>query len=46
MTTKPLCPGGKSWQASDNAVTPRLGVTYDLTDTLAVYADTARSSNT
>jgi iron complex outermembrane receptor protein len=36
-------PGGKSWQASDNAVTPRIGVTYDLTDTVAVYADTARS---
>jgi iron complex outermembrane receptor protein len=36
-------PGGKSWQASDNAVTPRIGVTYDLTETLAVYADTARS---
>jgi iron complex outermembrane receptor protein len=36
-------PGAKSWQASDNAVTPRIGVTYDLTDTLAVYADTARS---
>ncbi|VVM93430.1 Ferrichrome outer membrane transporter/phage receptor [Pseudomonas fluorescens] len=35
--------GGKNWQASDNAVTPRLGVTYDLTETLAVYADTARS---
>ncbi|WP_247842703.1 TonB-dependent siderophore receptor [Pseudomonas sp. MWU12-3103b] len=36
-------PGGKSWQASDNAVTPRIGVTYDLTETLAIYADTARS---
>ena len=36
-------PGGKSWQVSDNAVTPRIGVTYDLTETLAVYADTARS---
>jgi iron complex outermembrane receptor protein len=36
-------PGAKSWQASDNAVTPRIGVTYDLTETLAVYADTARS---
>ncbi|RBH52886.1 MULTISPECIES: TonB-dependent siderophore receptor [Pseudomonas] len=36
-------PGGKNWQASDNAVTPRIGVTYDLTETLAVYADTARS---
>ncbi|PNG28814.1 MULTISPECIES: TonB-dependent siderophore receptor [Pseudomonas] len=36
-------PGGKSWQASDNAVTPRMGVSYDLTETLALYADTARS---
>ncbi|WP_248747298.1 TonB-dependent siderophore receptor [Pseudomonas sp. MWU12-2037] len=36
-------PGGKNWQASDNAVTPRIGLTYDLTETLAVYADTARS---
>lgn len=36
-------PGGKSWQASDNAVTPRIGVSYDLTETLAFYADTARS---
>ncbi|MDD1017506.1 TonB-dependent siderophore receptor [Pseudomonas sp. TNT2022 ID1048] len=36
-------PGGKSWQASDNAVTPRIGVSYELTETLALYADTARS---
>lgn len=36
-------PGGRSWQASDNAVTPRIGVTYDLSDTVAIYADTARS---
>ncbi|QZI68010.1 TonB-dependent siderophore receptor [Pseudomonas protegens] len=36
-------PGGKSWQASDSAVTPRIGVSYDLTETLALYADTARS---
>ncbi|WP_300626744.1 TonB-dependent receptor [Pseudomonas sp.] len=34
---------GKNWQAADNAVTPRLGVIYDLTDTVAVYADAARS---
>ena len=27
---------GKSWQAADNAVTPRVGVIYDLTDTVAV----------
>lgn len=33
----------KSWEASDNAFTPRVGVIYDLTDTLAVYADAARS---
>jgi iron complex outermembrane receptor protein len=36
-------PGGKSWEASDHAVTPRVGLSYDLTDTIAVYADTARS---
>jgi iron complex outermembrane receptor protein len=35
--------GGESWKASDNAVTPRVGLSYDLTDTVAVYADTARS---
>ena len=34
---------GKSWQAADNAVTPRVGGIYDLTDTVAVYADAARS---
>ncbi|NHN68433.1 TonB-dependent receptor [Pseudomonas sp. AF76] len=31
------------WDASHNATTPRLGVIYDLTDTVAVYANTARS---
>ena len=36
-------PGGRSWQVSDNAVTPRMGVSYDLTETFAIYADTARS---
>ncbi|WPO00310.1 TonB-dependent siderophore receptor [Pseudomonas sp. MUP55] len=35
--------GAKNWQAADNAVTPRVGVMYDLTDTVAVYADAARS---
>jgi iron complex outermembrane receptor protein len=35
--------GGKSWEASHNAVTPRVGLSYDLTETIAVYADTARS---
>ena len=35
--------GVKPWSASDNAVTPRVGVTYDLTDTVAIYADAARS---
>lgn len=33
----------RSFEKSDNAVTPRLGLIYDLTDTLAVYANTARS---
>ena len=27
----------------ENGVTPRLGLIYDLTDTVAVYANTARS---
>ncbi|MCE0460704.1 MULTISPECIES: TonB-dependent siderophore receptor [Pseudomonas] len=36
-------PGSRNWDTSHNAVTPRLGVTYDLTDTVAVYANTARS---
>ncbi|ERH47345.1 TonB-dependent siderophore receptor [Pseudomonas simiae] len=35
--------GGKNWKASDNSVTPRVGAIYDLTDTLAIYADAARS---
>lgn len=36
-------PGVSPFQAADNAVTPRVGVIYDLTDTVAVYADAARS---
>ncbi|MCV9918807.1 TonB-dependent siderophore receptor [Pseudomonas sp. BT-42-2] len=36
-------PNTQGWQAADNAVTPRFGVIYDLTDSLAVYANTARS---
>jgi iron complex outermembrane receptor protein len=36
-------PGSRNWNVTDSAVTPRLGVTYDLTDTVAVYANTARS---
>jgi len=36
-------PNSASWEAADNAATPRLGLIYDLTDTLAVYANTARS---
>ena len=36
-------PGAVDWTAADNAVTPRLGLIYDLTDTVAVYASTARS---
>lgn len=35
--------GGRNWTAADNAVTPRVGVIYDLTDSVAVYADAARS---
>ncbi len=36
-------PGAQGWDAADNAVTPRFGLIYDLTDTVAVYANTARS---
>ena len=36
-------PGSRNWDVTDSAVTPRLGVLYDLTDTVAVYANTARS---
>lgn len=32
-----------SWDQAHNAVSPRMGVLYDLTDSLAVYANTARS---
>ncbi|MEE4860294.1 TonB-dependent siderophore receptor [Pseudomonas alliivorans] len=34
---------GVPFTNSDNAVTPRLGLIYDLTETVAVYANTARS---
>ncbi|RRV04485.1 TonB-dependent receptor [Pseudomonas sp. v388] len=36
-------PGIRGWNSSDNAVTPRLGLTFDLTDDIALYANTARS---
>ena len=36
-------PGSRNWDKTENAVTPRLGVIYDLTDTVALYANTARS---
>jgi iron complex outermembrane receptor protein len=32
-----------SWDQAHNAVSPRFGLVYDLTDSLAVYANTARS---
>lgn len=32
-----------SWEQAHNAVSPRFGLVYDLTDSLAVYANTARS---
>lgn len=32
-----------SWDQAHNAVSPRFGLIYDLTDSLAVYANTARS---
>ncbi|MCD5995487.1 TonB-dependent receptor [Pseudomonas sp. CDFA 602] len=34
---------GVPFTNSDNAATPRLGLIYDLTDTVAVYANAARS---
>ncbi|MDP9780315.1 TonB-dependent siderophore receptor [Pseudomonas fluorescens] len=36
-------PGSRNWDVTDSAVTPRLGVIYELTDSVAVYANTARS---
>ena len=36
-------PASRSWNMADNAVTPRVGLIYDLTDSLAVYANAARS---
>ena len=33
----------RDFSKAENAVTPRFGLIYDLTDTLAVYANTARS---
>lgn len=36
-------PGRSGWTAADNALTPRVGVIYDLTPALAVYANLARS---
>ncbi|MCF7769465.1 TonB-dependent siderophore receptor [Achromobacter pulmonis] len=36
-------PGASSWRTRDSAVSPRLGVVYDLTETLSVYANTARA---
>ncbi|AHY43665.1 TonB-dependent siderophore receptor [Stutzerimonas decontaminans] len=37
-----LTPAG-SWDQAHNAVSPRFGLIYDLTDALAVYANTSRS---
>lgn len=36
-------PGVNPWEKSENAVTPRLGLTYDLTEDLALYASASRS---
>lgn len=36
-------PNTVGWDAADNAVTPRFGLIYALTETLSVYATTARS---
>ena len=35
--------GGQSWSNADNAVTPRLGVSYDLTPELVLYASASKS---
>ena len=37
-----LNPNG-NWDQAHNAVTPRFGLIYDLTDELAVFANTSRS---
>lgn len=37
-----LTPAG-SWEQAHNAVSPRFGLIYDLTEELAVYANTSRS---
>ncbi|MCY1345352.1 Ferrichrome outer membrane transporter/phage receptor [compost metagenome] len=36
-------PGSRSWEKADKAVMPRAGLIYDLTDSLAVYVNAARS---
>ncbi len=33
----------RDWQKAENAVTPRVGVIYDLTDSVAVYANASKS---
>ncbi|WP_217475231.1 TonB-dependent siderophore receptor [Stutzerimonas stutzeri] len=40
--TNKLSPAG-SWDQAHNAVSPRIGAIYDLTDALAVYANASRS---
>ena len=40
--TNKLSPTG-SWDQAHNAVSPRIGAIYDLTDALAVYANASRS---
>lgn len=40
--TNKLSPTG-SWNQAHNAVSPRIGAIYDLTDALAVYANASRS---
>lgn len=38
-----LRPVNADWNKADNAVTPRVGVIYDLTDSVAVYANASKS---
>ena len=38
-----LRPVNADWDMADNAVTPRVGVIYDLTDSVAVYANASKS---
>ncbi len=38
-----LTQANRDWQKAENAVTPRVGVIYDLTESVAVYANASKS---